>query len=243
MKRIYREAAWRSLDDAFDVTLDDRPLRTPARRPIILPTEDLAREVAREWQEQTDEIRPETMPLTRLVTTAIDRVALRRREVEKELAGFAASDLVCYRAEVPASLVDRQAMLWQPLVDWVSHRYDAALTVTSGIIPVDQPDSTVATLTSALAPLSDLEIMAVYAVTAPTGSLVIGLAVVEGELVGEAAWEAGLADDLYMNEAWGEDEEAMRRQRILKGEILAAERLLHLIGRLPVGSLAAPHNR
>ena len=243
MKRFYKDVAWRTTGDGFEVTLDDRPLRTPRRRPITVPTEPLARALVREWSEQEDEIRPDAMPITRLVTTALDRVAAHRRDVLDELSGYGAADLVCYRAETPAELVDRQAELWQPLVDWILHRYDVALMVTSGVIPVVQPETATAPLALALQPLSDLEVMALHTVTTATGSLVIALAVLEGQVHGEAAWAAGLADELYLFEVWGEDFEAKLRHEGLRRDILAAERLLHLIGRLPAGALAAPQIR
>jgi chaperone required for assembly of F1-ATPase len=118
-------------------------------------------------------------------------------------------------------------------------RYDAALVVTQGIVPVGQPETALAALEAALTPLSDPELAALHTITAATGSLVIGLAVLEGELAGEAAWRAGLADEHYMFEVWGEDAEAKARHDALKRDILAAERLLHLLGR----TLAAPRNR
>jgi chaperone required for assembly of F1-ATPase len=243
VKRFYKDVGWRAAGEGFEVTLDGRPVRTPRRRPIHLPSEPLAQAVAGEWEDQTDEIRPETMPLTRLVTTALDRVAGERPVILQDLAAYAASDLVCYRAEAPVELVARQAERWQPLVDWVRYRYDAALAVTSGVIPVSQPQTALALLTAALQPLPDLEIMALHTVTTATGSLVIGLALLEGEIDGEAAWAAGLADELYMFEVWGEDAEAKRRHDALRRDILAAERLLHLIGRLPAGALAVPQIR
>lgn len=243
MKRFYKAAGWRAADDGFEVTLDDRPVRTPRRRAVKVPSEMLARALAAEWDEQAVDIRPESMPLSRLVTTALDRVADQRQQILDELCGYIASDLVCYRAETPVELVERQAELWQPLVDWVRYRYDAALTVTSGIVPVAQAETAVATLATALDPLSDLELMALHAMTTATGSIAIGLAVLEGEIAGEAAWAAGLADELYMFEVWGEDAEAKRRHDALLRDILAAERLLHLIGRLPAGALAVPQIR
>jgi chaperone required for assembly of F1-ATPase len=243
VKRFYKDVAWRRAGDGFEVTLDDRPVRTPRRCPVNVPSEPLAQAIAGEWDEQTDEIRPDNMPLTRLVTTALDRVASQRQQVLDDLCGYGASDLVCYRAETPVELVERQTELWQPLVDWVRYRYDVALTVTSGVIPVTQAETAMATLAMALHPLSDLELMALHAVTTATGSLAIGLAVLEGEVAGNTAWTAGLADELYMFEVWGEDAEAKRRHDRLLRDILAAERLLRLIGRLPPGVLAAPQIR
>ena len=117
------------------------------------------------------------------------------------------------------------------------------MAVTSGIMPVDQPPDAVRALATALEPLSDFELMAVHAVTVATGSLIAGLAVAEGEIAGEAAWRAGLADEHYMAEVWGEDAEAKARQEALRQDIIMAERLLHLLGRLPPVKLAAPHSR
>ena len=243
VKRFYEVVAWRPCEGGFEITLDDRPVHTPGRRRILVPSERLADEIAGEWRGQSGEVRPDTMPITRLVTTAIDRVAERRDDVMADLASFAASDLVCYRADAPTELVTFQAAHWQPLVDWAGRRYNAAMTVTSGIMPIDQPADAVDALASALVPLTDFELMAVHAVTVATGSLIVGLAVVEGEIAGEAAWRAGMADEHYMAEVWGEDAEAKRRQEALREEILMAERLLHLLGRLPAAELAAPHNR
>jgi chaperone required for assembly of F1-ATPase len=240
VKRFYKNVSWCTAGDGFAVTLDGRPMQTPGRRAINLPTEPLAQALAHEWDEQADEIVPHSMPLTRLVTTALDRVATHRSGVLDDLAGYGAADLVCYRAKAPAELVAWQAQTWQPLVDWVSHRYDATLTVTLGIVPVAQSETAMVALSSALPPLTDLELIALHTITTATGSLVIGLAVLEGELHGEAAWAAGLADELYIFEVWGEDAEAKLRHETLKGDILAAERLLYLMGRLSVRALAAP---
>ncbi len=242
VKRFYDIVAWRPCAGGFEVTLDERPVHTPGRQRIVVPTEELADEIAGEWRGQSGDVRPETMPITRLVTTAIDRVAERRVEVVADLAEFGASDLVCYRADAPAELVTFQAQHWQPLVDWAASRYGAMMSVTSGIMPVDQPPEAVQALASALEPLTDFELMAVHAVTVATGSLITGLAVAEGKIAGEEAWQAGLADEHYMAEVWGEDAEAKARQEALREEIVMAERLLHLLGRLRPVKLAAPHN-
>ncbi|MEM7122919.1 MAG: ATP12 family protein [Pseudomonadota bacterium] len=242
VKRFYDIVAWRPCEGGFEVTLDERPVHTPGRERIVVPTEDLADEIAGEWRGQSGDVMPQTMPITRLVTTAIDRVAFRRAQVTADLAEFGASDLVCYRADAPAELVAFQARHWQPLVDWARRRYGAQMSVTSGIMPVDQPTEAVHALAAALEPLTDFELMAVHAVTVATGSLIAGLAVVEGEIAGEDAWRAGLADEHYAAEVWGEDAEAKARQDALREEIVMAERLLYLLGRLPAVKLAAPHN-
>ena len=138
MKRIYRQAASRPAANGWGVALDGRPMRTPGRNELVVPSEALAAAIAAEWDAQQDEVRPMTMPLTRLAATAIDRTALQRDQIVAETANYAGTDLVCYRADHPPELAARQQSMWQPLLDWATLRYDAALAVTSGVIPTRQ---------------------------------------------------------------------------------------------------------
>ena len=229
MKRFYRSVTVERGGGGHAVLLDGKPLMTPGSARVALPTGALARAVAGEWETQGEDIDPAAMPLMRLVATALDRVTAQRATVEADLAAFGAADLVCYRAETPAELVERQRALWQPLVDWAATAHDSALTVTTGVVPVEQPRQAVAALARPLGGLSDLELMAVHAVTTATGSLVIGLAFAAGMVDGTRAFEAGLLDELYGIEVWGDDPEAARRLEALRSDILAAERLLLLL--------------
>ena len=134
MKRFYKQAEPLESASGHGVALDRRPVKTPGKRELIVPKRVLAAAIAEEWNAQEGEIRPATMPLTRLATTAIDRVATRREAVIEETANYAGTDLVCYRAAHPPALAARQQAVWQPLIDWAALRYDAPLAITTGVI-------------------------------------------------------------------------------------------------------------
>lgn len=229
MKRFYKQAGSARAEGGHSVLLDGRPVRTPARALLVAPTAALAAAIAQEWQEQGETIAPATMPLMRMTATAIDRVPGQRAAVEADLLGFAASDLLCYRAASPAELAERQARLWQPVLDWAALRLDAALLVTQDLAHVEQPPQALAALARRLEALDALELTAVHTVTVSTGSLVLALALLEGEIDAAAAFAAGHADELYGLEVWGEDAEARVRLDALAAEIAAAERLLSLL--------------
>ena len=236
-KRFYKAASTRALGDGHSVVLDGRAVRTPGGATLVLPTAGLASAIAAEWDAQGATVEPATMPLTRLAATTIDRVMPAPATVADELAAWGGSDLVCYRADSPVSLAERQRLRWQPLVDWARQRHRAALAVTSGVMPVEQPERAVAALRGALHGFDACALMTVHAVTLGTGSLVVALALADGRLTGQEAFEAGALEDLYALEVWGEDAAARRALLALNAEILAAQRF-HALSRPDRGSLA-----
>lgn len=229
MKRFYRTASSAPAEGGHGVLLDGRPIRTPARRPLVVPSAALAAAVADEWQAQGEKIDPGTMPTMRLVATALDRVVDERAAVEADLMAFGASDLVCYRAVSPVELALRQATLWDPLVEWAALALDAPLATTTGLMTVEQAPSSLEALGRHLSRLPPLELVAVHAVTVATGSLVLALALHASELDAERTFEAGLVDELYNLEVWGEDPEGRARIEGLRAEIASAWRLLALL--------------
>jgi len=229
MKRVYREAKARPVEGGWGVALDGRPMRTPAKHELIVPSAALAEAIAAEWDAQQDDIRPATMPLTRLAATAIDRTRVQRDQVIAETAKYAGTDLVCYRADHPPELVARQQAEWQPLIDWAMLRYDAPLAVTSGIVPQPQSPAALRAFAAAVAAQDDLRLTALHAMTAACGSLVIALALLEGRLDAEAAFAASQLDETFQIEAWGEDAEAVARRHALAEEIAATARFVQLL--------------
>jgi chaperone required for assembly of F1-ATPase len=229
MKRVYKSVATRAVENGWGVTLDGRPLRTPAKRDLQVPSEALAAAIAAEWEAQEPDIRPETMPLTRLVATAIDRTAAERDKIVAEVAGYAGTDLLCYRAEHPPALAARQEAMWQPLLDWAAGRYDAGLTVTAGIVPEAQSPASLQAYAGVVAALDDFRLTALHAATGACGSLVIALALYEGRLDAEAAFAASQLDETFQIEAWGEDTEATNRRAALARDIEATARFLALL--------------
>lgn len=229
MKRAYKTVATRTTESGWGIALDRRPMRTPGKNDLILPTEPLAAAIAAEWEAQQDEVRPATMPLTRLAATAIDRTAPLRDRVVAETASYAGTDLVCYRADHPPELAARQHSVWQPLIDWATLRYDASLTVTSGVIPARQSPAALNALAAAVAAQDDFGLTALHTLTAACGSLVIALALIENRLDADAAFAAAQLDETFQIEAWGEDSEAAQRRRALAADIAAAARFLALL--------------
>jgi chaperone required for assembly of F1-ATPase len=229
MKRVYRAVAVAPGDGGWQVMLDSRPLRTPAKAPLLLPNRALAEAVAQEWDAQVETVVPPTMPLMRLATTAIDRVVPQRARVIEEVAGYAGTDLVCYRADRPAELVARQQAIWQPLVDWATLRFDAPLLVTTGVVPRPQPAGAVAAIQAAVAAFDDFSLTALHGLTTTCGSVVIALALAESHLEPEAAWQASQLDETFQIEKWGEDTEAGRRRAAIRADIEDSCRFLALL--------------
>jgi len=232
MKRFYKETAVDAADGGFRVLLDGRPMRTPSKAVLVLPTKPLAEAIATEWREVPEkaEINVTHLPLTRLAATGLDRVTTQRDRVIDDTAKYGASDMVCYRATDPASLVQRQHQAWQPLLDWLAERYGAQLSVASGTTFVPQPDAALATLRKVVAAHGDLALSALYNLTHIAGSLAIALAVSEGRLSAADAFAAAQLDELYQIERWGEDPIATKRHDGIRRDLEAGARFLALLG-------------
>jgi chaperone required for assembly of F1-ATPase len=229
LKRRYQRAEAIELEGGFGVALDQKPLSTPMRHPMAVPARALAEAIAAEWQAQGEEVIPNTMPLTQLAATALDRIEERREQVVGELAAYGSTELLCYRAEHPAELARRQAEGWQPLLDWFALRFDAPLAVTSGVVPKPQSPAALAAVRAAIAERCSFELAALALATQAAGSIVLGLALVEERVDAPAAWSLSLLDELYQAELWGEDSEAASRRESIRRDILAAERFLKLL--------------
>lgn len=229
MKRVYKKVETRRAAGGCGIALDGRPVRTPAKRDLVVPSAALAAAIAAEWDAQGDDIRPVTMPLTRLAATAIDRTAMQRDQVVAETANFAGTDLVCYRADHQPALAARQQAIWQPLLDWATLRFDAPLAVTAGVIPTRQAPASLKALAAAVAAQDDFRLTALHTLSAACGSLVVALAVIEGRLDAEAAFAASQLDESFQIELWGEDAEAAARRTALAADIATAAGFIELL--------------
>jgi len=229
MKRFYKQAEAGEHEGRLTVLLDGRPVRTPQRTLLHLPTQPLADAVAAEWHSQTDEIIPASMPLTQFAATALDRVGPQIGQVAAEIARFAETDLVCYRAETPQSLAEAEHAAWTPLLTWVEATFDARLVVTHGITPIPQPSATVARLQAAVAAFEAFPLAALSGATAATGSVVIGLALAHGRIDGNQAADAAQVDEVFQMQRWGTDPEAEAQLAQQRADLCAAERFLALL--------------
>ncbi|MBC7907798.1 MAG: ATPase [Rhodospirillaceae bacterium] len=229
IKRFYKQADVAEAEGGFAIRLDGRPIKTPAGKQLIVPSRALADAMAAEWDEQGENVFPALMPMTQLSSTALDRVGPERAVILEQIARFAGTDLLCYRAEFPADLVARQTSQWQPLLDWASHTMGACLRTTVGVIAVEQPVASLAQISGWLATYDTWRLTVAQSACAACGSLVLALALVERRITGEEAFALSQLDETFQIEQWGEDYEAADRRDVLKRDILAAERFLKLV--------------
>lgn len=204
-KRFWTEARTEPAPGGHAVLLDARPVRTPAKSPLIVPTRALGQAIADEWNAQEGKVDPTSMPLTRAANSAIDKVTPQREEVVGLIAAYGDDDLLCYRATGPEALVARQAAEWDPVLEWAARALGAPLRVTSGVMHVEQPGPSLAALSARVAALDPFGLTALHDLVGLSGSLVLGLAVIEGHLETDRAWELSRIDEEFQAERWGRD--------------------------------------
>src|SRR5580693_1108738 len=224
-RRFYERATAVPISGGYAVRLDDKPVRTPARRVLAAPTLALAEAIAAEWQAQKDVIDPAKMPLTRLANAIIDGVADAPLPVAEEIGKYLASDLLFYRAASPPGLVERQAHLWDPILAWARQALGADFKLGEGVVHVAQPGAALAAARAAI-PLEPWRLGAVHAITTLTGSALIALATACGALSADAAWQAAHVDEDWNMAQWGRDEMAMARRQFRLAEFQAAAPVL-----------------
>jgi chaperone required for assembly of F1-ATPase len=228
-KRFWSDVAVAARDGGHAVLLDGKPLNTPSRQLLLLPTAAIARGVAREWQDLETEIVPERLPLTRAANSALDRVAPNHAGVVDALAAYGETDLLCYRADGPAPLVRRQAEAWDPWLDWAGSDLGAPLAVTTGVMPLPQPPASLAALHRAVAGHDAFALTGLHELVSLSGSLVLGLAVSRGALAADMAWPISRVDEIWQAGQWGLDAEAEAAAEAKRRAFLQAARLLELL--------------
>ena len=228
MKRFWINV---TLDEGRAVSLDGKPVRTPGRVPLALPTEALAEAVAGEWRAVEGEIDPRAMPLTGLANAAIDRVGADPALFARGLAVYAESDLLCYRADAPDDLVARQQAAWDPLLDWARARYDVHLETATGILHRAQPAATLTRLGEAIATRDAFALAALSPIVTIGGSLIAALALAENAATPEQVWDAITLDEDYQAERWGRDPLAAAGIEARRRDFDAGVRMLELLER------------
>jgi len=227
-RRFWKEATVAEAEGGYDVLLDGRPVRTPGKAPLRLPTRGLALKVADEWNAQGEHLDPRSMPATRAANTAIDRLGQEREAVADMLAAYADADLLCYRADTPEELVARQAQVWDPLLDWAAERHGARLEPRRGVMHAPQDPQALARLAAPVHALPVFELGAFHDLVTISGSLVLALAVAEGRLDAETGWQLSRIDETWQEELWGRDEEAAEHAELRRQSFLLAAHLFDL---------------
>jgi chaperone required for assembly of F1-ATPase len=225
MKRFWKDV---TIDAARGVRLDGKPVRTPGRLPLVLPNAALADAVAEEWRAVEGDIDPRAMPLTGLANTAIERVPADPALFAATLAAYAESDLLCYRADAPPDLIARQAAAWDPPLIWATQRYDVHFEIATGVMHQPQPDATIERLAVAVAARDAFELAGLSPVVTITGSLTLGLALIERAMDAEGVWAAANLDEDWQAEQWGVDPLAVQAREVRRAEFDAAAHFLHL---------------
>jgi chaperone required for assembly of F1-ATPase len=230
MKRFWTTADTAPEGGGFAVHLDGRPLRTPAKAPLILPTDALARAIAEEWDAQVDEIDPTVMPLTRGANAAIDKVSTQHAEVADMLAEYGDSDLLCYRATAPQELVAEQAAGWDPLLDWARQSQGIDLKVFSGVMYQPQSEEARARIAAKARALDPFALAAFHDLVTLSGSFIIALAAIEGWSDPPALWALSRIDEHWQERQWGVDDEAAATAARKREDFLQAARF-HALSR------------
>ncbi|PYE84943.1 ATP12 family chaperone protein [Pseudoroseicyclus aestuarii] len=228
-KRFWTEAKVVEAEGGWTVVLDGRGVRTPAKAPLVLPSEATAALVAEEWQAQGERIEPATMPATRTANSAIDRVAPQHGAVAEMLAGYGETDLLCYRAEAPEGLVQRQTEAWDPLLEWSAQALGARLQLAQGLMPVAQDAGALRALAARVEAMDSFRLAAFHDLVALSGSLVLAFAVTEQRLTPSQAWELSRVDEDWQIAQWGDDEEAAATTAYRRAAFLDAARFYLLI--------------
>jgi chaperone required for assembly of F1-ATPase len=229
MRRFYETATVSPEEGGVAILLDGRPVRTPARNPLRVPTEELAEAIAGEWNAQGEKVEAHKMPLTGLANAAIDRVAPDPGAFALKLAEYGQSDLLCYRADGPHSLVERQARVWGPLLGWARTRFAVDFATTTGVMHRPQPAATVEQLGRAVAARGVFQLAGLAPLVTIAGSLIVALALAEGAIGLEAAWDAAMLDEAWQAEQWGADPLAAASLENRRREFEAAYLFLTLL--------------
>lgn len=227
-RRFWKEASIAAEAGGFGVLLDGRPVRSPAKAPLVLPTEDLARAVAAEWDALGDVIDSHTMPFTCSANAAIDRVAPRHGEVVAMIAAYGDCDLLCYRAEAPEALVARQAAAWDPMLDWMKSRHDIALAPVTGVMHQPQHPDAIQKIQEITRAMSAFELTGFHDLVSLSGSFVLGLAAAGRAGSAEELWALSRIDETWQAEQWGRDHEAEEAAALKAQAFAHAMRLVAL---------------
>ena len=229
MRRFYKDVTVKTSELGYQIYLDDRPVRSPAKAVVVMPSRALAEAVQAEWKAVEDEIQPEDMPLYSMAVTVTDRVTPQRQELANELAGYIHDDVLRYRSGNDLDLASRQTEMWNPWLNWAEQACGLRLPTTAGLMPVFADDTTEHIVRNRLQPMADAQFGCLYRVATLSGSVVLGLAFQERQLGADDVFETAFLDELYQNSLWGTDEEAAVRQAAIRSELKNVERFMDML--------------
>lgn len=227
-KRFWKSASAEPVESGYAVTLDGRRIKTPAKTPLVVPTLAMAQAIAAEWDAQQETVQPATMPHTRSANAAIDKVSVQKDEVADMLAAYGDADLLCYRAEAPLELVQRQAEAWDPALDWAEEEFGVRLWPRAGVMHLAQDASALDTMSREVHALNPFQLAGFHDLVALSGSLVLGFAAARDWKAVDEVWALSRIDDLWQEEQWGRDEMAHEQALYKQGEFRNAKAFFDL---------------
>ncbi len=228
VKRFWKEVHVVPEDAGFGIRLDERPVKTPAKRALVAPTKGFADAIAAEWDAQEDKIDPLKMPYTRTANAALDKVAVQHREVADMLAAYGDADLLCYRADRPDSLIARQSAQWDPMLDWAETALGARLRPRTGVMHVAQDPAALAALSARVHALGNFELAAFHDLVSLSGSLILGFAATHDVKPAAQIWDISRLDEIWQAEEWGRDDDAEAAAGVKKAAFLHAKSVFDL---------------
>lgn len=223
-KRFYKEASVGEGEGKYHLLLDGRSARTPGKNPLAVTNPAFADGIAAEWNLQKEHINPAAMPYTRLANSAIDGVTIALEAVADEIAAFAKTDLLFYRAGHPEELVALQQQHWDPLLRHFEQQYQIRFRLAEGLMYIEQPTESVDGIVRLIASYKQdpLKLAGLQVMTSLAGSVLVALAAASNVLSVDAAWQAAHVDEDWNISQWGTDEEAQTRRVFRRGEFEVA---------------------
>lgn len=234
MKRFYKLVSIKKAPDGFEIHLDGRPVKTPVRHTLRAPTKNLADALMQEWAEQKENINPDTMLLTQILSTRIDRVSVDRNAMEQLLMAYLDTDLVCYRADKPEELRRRQESIWGVSVSWLEERYSQKLLITDGLAALSQQQALHDEMKKEISAFDDDYFTSLQLICATSGSLILALALLHNAVNADHVFEAMRIEEnykaeIYDAEKYGPDPAQDKKDQAILRDLKAAEKYLELI--------------
>ena len=224
-KRFYKEVGVKAVQGGWHILLDGRTLKTPGKIILLVPSEKAAQLIAAEWDAQTEHIRPETMPVTRLLNVTVEQTPDNRNTLIAEARKYAGTDVLCYREGEVRLHAEEQAAKWDPILNWAA-KQGVSLKSTNGLIAIEQDSKALDAVADFAKTLPDMELTLFVHLVAVFGSAVLAMAVLKKRLTGEAAFELSRLDEIWQIKYWGEDDEAKERTESIRHEVNALCELL-----------------
>ena len=231
MKRFYKDVTVAKLDGGWQVLLDGRGVKTPARAAQILPSEALAEALAGEWRAQGEELDPKTMPMRDLADYAIDQVTGQRKSIAEKLIRYAETDTLAYRASPDEPIFARQQELWEPILCAFEEDHGMQMPRTTGIMGAELSHETGAVLNDKALALDPFLLAALETLTSLAASLSIGWTALSEPEKATSLFDAANLEQDFQAEEWGWDQEATESRASKAASFEMAANFARLVSR------------